>query len=137
MRRPGRSREGAPSRRRVLRNTLLAAAALPLAGAGWIGVTGLLARSELIAAGRDLDALRQSVAAAAAPGSASGKATAPARVPEQAVRSAAAHAARAHRLTTGPAWYSATELPFLGVPSEPCAAPLTPRTGWPETYCPR
>ncbi|MEU3777166.1 DUF4012 domain-containing protein [Streptomyces sp. NPDC032472] len=102
----------------MLRNTLLTAAALPLAGAVWIGVTGLLARSELTEAGRDLDALRQLVAVATAPGSAAGKATAPApaRVPEQAVRSAAVHAARAHLLTTGPAWYSAAELPFLGGP---------------------
>ncbi|WP_438319700.1 DUF4012 domain-containing protein (plasmid) [Streptomyces sp. HUAS TT3] len=100
----------------MLRNTLLTAAALPLAGAVWIGVTGLLARSELTQAGRDLDALRQSVAVARAPGSAAGKVPGPARVPEEAVRSAAVHAARAHRLTTGPAWYSAAELPLLGGP---------------------
>ncbi|MFD8416235.1 DUF4012 domain-containing protein [Streptomyces sp. NPDC059650] len=100
----------------MLRNTLLSAAALPLAGAVWIGVTGLLARSELTQAGRDLDALRQSVAVARAPGSAAGKVPGPARVPEEAVRSAAVHAARAHRLTTGPAWYSAAELPLLGGP---------------------
>ncbi|MGW5341643.1 DUF4012 domain-containing protein [Streptomyces sp. NPDC004050] len=100
----------------MLRNTLLTAAALPLAGAVWIGVTGLLARSELTQAGRDLEALRQSVAVARAPGSAAGKAPGPARVPEEAVRSAAVHAARAHRLTTGPAWYSAAELPLLGGP---------------------
>jgi hypothetical protein len=98
----------------MLRNTLLAAAALPLAGAVWIGVTGLLARSELIAAGRDLDALRQSVAPA--PGAASSAVPASAREREQEVRSAAAHAARAHRLTTGPAWYPAAALPFLGGP---------------------
>ncbi|MFF4724677.1 DUF4012 domain-containing protein [Streptomyces mirabilis] len=116
VRGPGRSREGAPGRRRLFRNTLLAAAALPLAGAVWIAVTALLARWELLAAQQDLDTLRHSAAVAAAPGSAAGKATAPARVPEQAVRSAAVHAARAHRLTTGPAWYSAAELPFLGGP---------------------
>ncbi|MFE2564673.1 DUF4012 domain-containing protein [Streptomyces mirabilis] len=114
MRRPGRSRERAPGRRRVLRNTLLAAAALPLAGAVWIGVTGLLARSELIAAGRDLDALRQSVAPA--PGAASGAVPTSAQERERGLRSAAAHAARAHRLTTGPAWYPAALLPFLGGP---------------------
>lgn len=114
VRRPGRSREGAPGRRRVLKNTLLAAAALPLAGVIWIGVTGLLARSELIAAQRDLDALRQSVAPV--PGPATGAAPASARERERKAHSAAAHAALAHRLTTGPAWYPATALPFLGGP---------------------
>ncbi|MFF5013619.1 DUF4012 domain-containing protein [Streptomyces sp. NPDC001165] len=112
----GRSGEPAPGRRRVLRTALLAGALLPLAGAVWIGVTGALARGELLAAQQDLDALRHSVAAATAPGSASGKAPAPAREAAQAVRSAAVHAARAHHLTTGPAWYSAAELPFLGDP---------------------
>ncbi|WP_235453190.1 DUF4012 domain-containing protein [Streptomyces olivochromogenes] len=116
IRMPGANRSGerAPGRRRVLSQAILAIALLPLAGALWIGVTGLIARWELLAAQQDLDALRHSVAAA--PGSASGKATAPAGVAEQAVRSAAAHASRAHRLTTGPAWCSAAELPFLGGP---------------------
>ncbi|MFJ8360412.1 DUF4012 domain-containing protein [Streptomyces sp. NPDC093984] len=97
------------ARRRAL-CILLASAAVPLAGAVWIGVTGLLARSELLAAQRNLDALRQSVVAAPAHG--------PARKQqwEQSVRSAAARAARAHRLTTGPAWYTAAHLPFLGDP---------------------
>ncbi|MEV0182396.1 DUF4012 domain-containing protein [Streptomyces sp. NPDC050625] len=103
-------REPSPGRRRLLRTVLLAAALLPLAGAVWIGATGLFARRELLAAQQDLDALRHSVAA----GSASG--TVPARAAEQAVRSAADHAARAHRLTTGPAWYSVAELPLLGEP---------------------
>ncbi|MGW3498006.1 DUF4012 domain-containing protein [Streptomyces sp. NPDC001020] len=112
----GRSRDRAPRRRRTLRAALLAALALPLAGAAWIGVTGLLARSELLAAQRDLDALRRSVTFASTAGAASGVAPVPARLREQAVRSAAAHAARAHRLTTGPAWYPAAALPFLGDP---------------------
>ncbi|MET8398218.1 DUF4012 domain-containing protein [Streptomyces sp900116325] len=113
---PGRSRDTAPGRRRMLRNALLATALLPLAGVVWIGVTGLFARSELLAVQRDLDTLRRSVASAAAPESPSGAATAPASAREQLVRSAAVHAARAHRLTTGPAWYAAAELPFLGGP---------------------
>ncbi len=114
--RPRRSGGRAPGRRRVLRYGLLAAAALPLAGAAWIGVTGLLARSELMAAQRDLYALRQSTAPASTRGSAAGAPPAATRSWEQAVRSAAAHSARAHRLTTGPAWYSAAALPFLGEP---------------------
>ncbi|MFD1660320.1 DUF4012 domain-containing protein [Streptomyces caeni] len=114
---PGRSGDRSPGRRRALRIALLAAAALPLAGAAWIGVTGLLARSELTAAQRDLDALRQSVAPAPAPGPAGGAATsAAAQDRVRAVRSAAAHAARAHDLTTGPAWYPAALLPFVGEP---------------------
>ncbi|MFJ3304691.1 DUF4012 domain-containing protein [Streptomyces sp. NPDC086549] len=114
IRMPGADRSGARTsgRRRLVRTALLAIALLPLAGAVWIGVTGLFARRELLAAQRDLDALRHSVAA----GSASGRAAAPARIAEQAVRSAALHAARARRLTTGPVWYSAAELPFLGDP---------------------
>ncbi|MFE9092952.1 DUF4012 domain-containing protein [Streptomyces sp. NPDC007264] len=113
---PERSGDRAPGRRRALRVALLSAAALPLAGAAWIGVTGLLARSELTAAQRDLDTLRQSVVPAPAAGPASATAPTAARDRGQAVRSAAAHAARAHDLTTGPAWYPATLLPFLGEP---------------------
>jgi HAMP domain-containing protein len=86
---------------------------LILAGAAWIAVTGLIARTELLAAQRDLHTLRQSVTAgpsrdtagAPVPGTSNAEAT---------LRSAAAHAARAHDLTTGPAWYPATHLPFLG-----------------------
>ncbi|MDQ1020544.1 DUF4012 domain-containing protein [Streptomyces afghaniensis] len=104
----GRCFDRAPVLRRVLRYALPAVAALTLAGAGWIAVTALLARTELLAAQRDLDALRRSVTTAPAPGAAGEQ--------ERAVRSAAAHAARAHRLTTGPAWYCAAQLPFLGGP---------------------
>ncbi|UXY21009.1 DUF4012 domain-containing protein [Streptomyces cynarae] len=111
-RRPGPAQGAArfppTGRRRTLGFVLLAGAALPLAGAVWIGVTGVLARSELLAAQRDLDALRQSVAAAPVGG--------PERERQRAVQSAAAHAGRAHRLTTGPAWYTAAHVPFLGGP---------------------
>jgi Protein of unknown function (DUF4012) len=101
-----RTRDRTPPSRRVLRTALLTVAALPLAGSVWIGVTGLLARSELLDAQRDLETLRRSVTPAA--GRAGDR--------QQAVRSAAAHAARAHALTTGPAWYSAALLPRLGGP---------------------
>ncbi|WP_306190773.1 DUF4012 domain-containing protein [Streptomyces sp. MK5] len=110
----GRFRDRAPGRR-VLRYALLVTAVLPLAGAVWIAVTALLARSELSAAQRDLDTLRQSVTPAQVPGSTPDAAAASVR--ERLVRSAAAHAARAHRLTTGPAWYSAAVLPLLGDPA--------------------
>ncbi|MGW0827673.1 DUF4012 domain-containing protein [Streptomyces sp. NPDC002845] len=95
-------------RRRWVRNALLAVAALSLLGAAWVGITGLLARSELLKAQRELATLRQSVMGS--PGNAT-----PAS-PDAAMRSAAAHAARAHRLTTGPAWYVASHVPFLGRP---------------------
>ncbi|MGR6971725.1 DUF4012 domain-containing protein [Streptomyces cynarae] len=104
----GRFRDLAPGRRRALAYTLAATAALLLTGTVWIAVTALLARSELLGAQRDLEALKQSLTTASAHGSP--------RDRERAVRSAAAHAARAHRLTTGPAWYTAAHLPFLGDP---------------------
>lgn len=97
----------APSRRRVI--YLLTAAAVPcLAGTGWVLVTGMLARTELLAAQQQLGAIRQSVA------DPSGKAAA--EDSRAALRSAGAHADRAHRLTTGPAWFAASQVPFLGRP---------------------
>ncbi|MFD9482980.1 DUF4012 domain-containing protein [Streptomyces sp. NPDC059991] len=104
----GRRLDRAPVLRRALRYALPAVAALALAGAAWIAVTGLFARTELLAAQRDLDALRRTVTTAPAPGTAGEQ--------QRAVGSAAAHAARAHRLTTGPAWYCAARLPFVGGP---------------------
>ncbi|WP_240204833.1 DUF4012 domain-containing protein [Streptomyces actuosus] len=103
-----RDNRTAGRRRRALGYALRAAGALVLTGAVWVLVTGLQARSDLLSAQRDIDSLRQSVAAAPAHGSAGER--------ERAVRSAAAHASRAHRLTTGPAWYTAAHLPFLGDP---------------------
>ncbi|MEV6739049.1 DUF4012 domain-containing protein [Streptomyces sp. NPDC051104] len=98
---------------------LLIAAAVPTAAVAWIGVTGWLARSELLAVQHDLNALRASVATAeAGPHSTAAIAAGPsAESPqERLLRSAAAHASRAHHLTTGPAWYTAAQLPFLGGP---------------------
>lgn len=104
-----------PSLRRRAAYVVGAAALLCLAGAGWIVGTGLIARSELLASQQSLEALRQSVsgpAANAAP------AAGPQRSadPKAAMRSAAGHAARAHRLTSGPAWYIAARVPFIGRP---------------------
>lgn len=96
-----------PSRRRAL-YLLAAAAVLCLVGAGWVLITGMLARTELLSAQRQLGAIRQSVA------NPSGKA--PEGDARAELRSAAAHADRAHRLTTGPAWYAASHVPFLGRP---------------------
>ncbi|MFE5793221.1 DUF4012 domain-containing protein [Streptomyces sp. NPDC056503] len=113
-------------RRRVpgplARKALLAAAVLPPAAAAWIVVTGMLAVDELHAAQRDLNALRESVTASASAGPrpASAVASGPNAESgqERLLRSAAAHAARAHDLTTGPAWYTVGKLPFLGRPFE-------------------
>ena len=121
---PGRARDARGARRRVrgtlARNVLLTAAAVPAAAVAWIGVTGVLARSELLAAQDDLNALRESVATSAGPRPAEGVAAgAPAESPqERLLRSSTAHAARAHSLTTGPAWYTAAHLPLVGGPFE-------------------
>lgn len=95
------------------RHILVAAAVLCLAGAGWIGVTGLLARAELLAAQRSLETLRHSMGTTGH--AVSGAAP---RDWETATRSAAAHASRAHDLTTGPAWYLFAQAPFFGRPAE-------------------
>ncbi|WP_367322970.1 DUF4012 domain-containing protein [Streptomyces sp. HUAS ZL42] len=84
---------------------------LLLASVGWIVVTAVLARHELLAAQRNLETLRGQSNTAPSAGPA-----AQLRTAEAAVRSAARHAARAHRLTTGPAWYPASHLPLLGQP---------------------
>ncbi|WP_191971771.1 DUF4012 domain-containing protein [Streptomyces luteolifulvus] len=95
-------------RRRSVRNALLVSAALCLAGVAWIGVTGLLARSELLNVQRELSTLKQSVTSPAG--------NTPGASPEETMRKAAAHAARAHQLTTGPAWFMASQVPYLGRP---------------------
>ncbi|MGW5463793.1 DUF4012 domain-containing protein [Streptomyces sp. NPDC003996] len=124
LRRSGRTPDRLRARQRVpghrARNALLAAAAVPAAAAAWIGVTGLLAHHELRAAQSDLDALRNSIATSATSHSAPAVAAgAPAESEqERLIRSAADHAAFAHDLTTGPAWYTAAQLPVIGRPFE-------------------
>ncbi|MFJ8076241.1 DUF4012 domain-containing protein [Streptomyces sp. NPDC096176] len=105
-------RAGRWCRRRPALTLMCAAAGMILAGAAWIVVTGMLARQELLAAQRSLDSLRHH-AAAGAPAADAAPVT---RTPEDAVHQAATHAARAHRLTTGPAWYPAAHMPVLGGP---------------------
>ncbi|MGW5470783.1 DUF4012 domain-containing protein [Streptomyces chartreusis] len=120
--RPGDSRDAhrAGLRDPRTRIALLAVVALPVAAAAWIGATGWLAHSELLAAREDLDALRASVGHSVEGGSrTAGAAGSPAASDqERLARSAAAHASRAHGLTTGPAWYTASRLPFVGGPFE-------------------
>ncbi|WP_200422207.1 DUF4012 domain-containing protein [Streptomyces sp. Y2F8-2] len=95
------------------RYILSAVVFLVIAGAGWIVVTGLFARTELLAAQRSLETLRHSVTGAAGR-NAAGAGTMDA---EAAMSSAAGHAAQAHRLTTGPAWYLFAQAPVLGGPA--------------------
>ncbi|MGW7816913.1 DUF4012 domain-containing protein [Streptomyces puniciscabiei] len=124
LKRPGRTPDARRAHQRVpgprVRNALLAAAAVPAAAVAWISVTGLLAHHELRAAQDDLDALRTSVATAATSHPATAAAAgAPAESrQERLMRSAAEHAASAHELTTGPAWYTAAQLPYVGRPFE-------------------
>lgn len=93
-----------------------ALAGMPLAGVGWVAVTGLLARDELLASQEALDSLRQQVTAGPSATASVGGGMPVRRRSDAAVRAAAAHAARAHRLTSGPAWYSAAHVPVLGGP---------------------
>lgn len=90
---------------------LWGAAALLSAGAAWLAVTGVLARGELRSAERNLAALQDlrtpMPANASAPGG---------QDPASDLTSADAHTARAHRWTTGPAWYLAAQIPVLGDP---------------------
>jgi len=103
-----RARRGVRRRTRTL---LWGAVGLVLAGAAWIVVTGVLARNELLAVQRSLAPLQNLRAASVSAGGAQGLGS---LAPE--ARSAATHAARAHRYTTGPAWYLAAQVPVLGDP---------------------
>lgn len=118
-------------RDRRVRMPLYAAAGLVLAGAAWIAVTGVLARNELLAAQRSLETLRRHHLAqpAAAPATAAGPPAAPAATVRDAVRDATGHAARAHRLTTGPAWFPRLICRFSATPSARYAVSRRPPTG--------
>ncbi|MBW8801509.1 MAG: DUF4012 domain-containing protein, partial [Streptomyces sp.] len=82
---------------------LITGAVLGIAVA-WLVVTGLLARAQLNAVRGDLDRLRAQIHAGDLPA---------ARKTAERIANAAA---RAHRLTTGPAWAGAAALPWLGDP---------------------
>ncbi|MFK4226655.1 DUF4012 domain-containing protein [Streptomyces sp. NPDC019890] len=104
--------------RRRTRLSMWVAGGCLLAGSGWVLVTGLYARSELLAARSELDTLRNTVTAPLSPVSAASDGTSRRARTEAAARSAALHGALAHRLTTGPAWFVAAQLPGLGGPFE-------------------
>lgn len=105
-----------PARRRAvtaLRRTGLAAGAVLLAGALWLAVTAELARREAQASQQSMSRLRTALAQADLPAARS------------AIGSLTGHARAAHRLTTGPAWWAAAQVPWLGRPARSirgCAA---------------
>lgn len=100
-------------RRRAVKYGLWGGALLCLAGAAWIVVTALLARAELGAVQRSLETLRQVAHRG------EGTPDAPQAGRQQArasLDSAALHAARARRLTSGPVWFLAAHVPYAGRP---------------------
>jgi len=82
----------------------IAALATLVAGLAWIVITGLLARGQLEKVRADLPALRQAVL--------DGRTADAQRIAHR----IGDEAARAHALTTGPAWWVAGNLPVVGTP---------------------
>lgn len=105
-----------PARRRALtalRYPALVAGMVLLAGALWLAVSAELARREAQSSQQAVSRLRTALAQADLPAARS------------AVDSVTGHARSAHRLTTGPAWWTAARVPWLGSPARSirgCAA---------------
>ncbi len=97
----------------TLRYPALVAGVTLLAGALWLAVTAELARREAQASQQSASRLRAALAQADLPAA------------RKAVDSMTGHARSAHRLTTGPAWWAAAQVPWLGSPARSirgCAA---------------
>lgn len=90
----------------VRRWLLYGGAGLLLLGLIWVVITGLLARKQVSTMQQTL----QRVQAYFAQGDLAQARAAAAELPEQ--------AARAHRLTSGPAWWAAAHIPYFGDPIE-------------------
>lgn len=90
-----------PNYRRLL---VALACVVFLAGLAWILVTGLMAKREIAAAQRNADAIKARLEVGDLAGAA-------ARMREVSV-----HARRAHARTTGPAWWVASQIPWIGSP---------------------
>jgi hypothetical protein len=97
-------REPRTRRARTIRWILGGCAAVVLAGAAWVLITGLLARAQLDDVKNELPQLRKALAAG--------------NVSEARSISAdlAKHAHRAHQLTSGPAWSISAKIPVIGTP---------------------
>ena len=100
------SRRRLRRRRQVRRTILFGSGMLLLVGAGWLVISALMARKELMEVKGELGQLRAEVAAG--------------RFDDARVTAAdlARHAHRAHRLTTGPAWAVAAAIPEVGDPAK-------------------
>jgi Protein of unknown function (DUF4012) len=92
------------TRRVIILSVLGGCAAIVLAGAAWVLVTGLLARAQLDHVRKELPQLRTALGA--------GDVTKARSISAD----LANHARRAHRLTTGPAWSAGAKIPILGTP---------------------
>jgi hypothetical protein len=108
--------DSGPGRRRAagaIRYPLGTAFALGLAGLLWLAVTAALARQQVQASQQAVGRLRTALLQADLPAA------------RAAAASVTAHAHSAHRLTTGPAWWVSTRIPWLGQPARSirgCAA---------------
>lgn len=92
-------------RRHWISLAIVAIGLLVLLGAGWLIITGLMARTELNALRAEVRQLRAEISA--------GDLNAAA----QQASEVGGHARRAHSLTTGPAWAVAATIPALGKPA--------------------
>ncbi|HEV2888617.1 MAG TPA: DUF4012 domain-containing protein [Jatrophihabitans sp.] len=128
----GPERRGTAS---VLRYGLAAVFALLLAGALWLAVTAELARHHVRETQQSVSRLRTALAQADLPAA------------RNAAASVTAHARAAHRLTTGPAWWTSAQIPWLGRPARSIrgctaesdqlgSAVLTPLVGLADTLTP-
>jgi hypothetical protein len=95
---------GARGRRRGIRIGVFALAATLVAGLAWLVITALMARSELNHVRAQFQHIRSAVLAGD---------TAKAR---SLTADAQKRAARAHALVSGPAWWTAAEIPWAGTP---------------------
>jgi hypothetical protein len=75
-------------------------------GVAWVLITGLVARSDAVAIRNKLHQVQALVAAGDVQGA------------EEVAADIPALAARAHRLTTGPAWFLGSKVPYVGRPLE-------------------
>lgn len=96
---------GATRRHPAIRLALLVALALLLAGLLWLALTATLARRHALAGQQAADRLRAAVLAADLSAA------------RDAAASVSGQARAVHQLTTGPAWWTAARIPWVGRPA--------------------